>query len=736
MLPKPGNAFAQQRERERQQKLREASLQKASSLRRQSSKSSVNNSGASMTSHDDVPSTPQTTLNMFLPQTRDVRADTQTSQRSGSYRPSSSRILGQRSATDPTHAASYQHLSALPEPLFNEKQDPSPLTKLVSKLNAKSKEPLQSPAPPTLSGKALEVLGGEVKGKSATKFSSDTVKGLSKLQRDPYPISPSSSEDSDNSSSYPSRFGGPNPTKRWLIENERTSRQSPREPSRIAKEEHKSESIASTLDHSFSEVQDPDVIITNNLQPYSPHAKNEAGLILGNSSLSPTRQGTYATTNAVHVVDQDRIASATGSIVQPSPVTGRHPEPSFLRTPSPLSARAYPYDQRLYDERYLDKDSALTAHTSIQSQLSPTSFYSNYPSPGPWDQAQTHYPSTMPVFSPNAMTFQINSLRPFTVRSNPSEVSSSEASSPPSASPKEDLPDPESTPRGPLKQARISTGSESESETSSNGNVKLSTGSPSHAHPHLTPPGDPPSSSNNNTATGPHLYPRIPSTSLLPSPSPPFHLTTHLERLIVSELASLRTSLKQELTALHTRIDATNKALLLTTKTLDQLSSSMNALSKGVQLDVRSLKEGMGELSAGVRREFDALEGVVRESEQLVKGEIQEKVAELVERYIGPMKEEMSEYHEVKRKALEVVMRGVEGNNNNDSNNAAKMSPGFPMQGSMGAGVGARAMPTPTGRHNPSGSGGSIGVGGGSGGNTSVLGGAWLRQAESMEGRY
>lgn len=703
MFPKVGNAFAQQKELERQKRSGAASQGRPPNPKPQSNLSSTSSGDTLLANIRDVPDTPLTTFDMFLPKTRDSQERSPTSQNVGlsaTSRPTHAKLSHQRSATDPTSAASYQHRPALPQPLFTEQEGPSPLSRLVSSLNSKAKESAVSPAPPTLSGKALQVLGGEVTGNSATKSSIDLPKDRYKSRPDPYRISSGSSEDLEAISGFTPHRNTPNPTKRWLIENQKTEK-IPLNVDEESETEVAQDVVSQNNGQSKSDLKNPEILVRGSPGTHSPHSRNTDGIILGNSTLSPTRLGTYGTANTVKVVDKERVASRAGSIVQPSPIASKHQENLALKSPSPMSARADPHDQPVYGEYRVRQD---PLHPFLQNHMLPPAHYGGYLSPGPWVKMQRHHPTTMPVFTPNTSRFHSDYTSPQTNYSF-HNYSSVEARSPEfdhkNFKPDQHrVGDTEATPKRP-----------SSSRQALNGLGSGLTGTAQDPIQYL--PNEPTTTSSNYSISSSQLRSEM------------------VEQLIKREFEALRVFVRDELDRVHRRIDEisqTSQAFVDATKTLEISSASIGALSKGVQRDVEVLRNENFQIRKCLEREFGALQRENKSSEEGMIRQIEKSVLTIIQQHVQPL-----------LLKLQQIEASVQSKKVSGDSNARGHPTKLPVASSNATGNTASRHSTENNAlldrpvNAPKAVSTNPMLSTFKNVNVSALGGAWLRQAESMD---
>lgn len=300
--------------------------------------------GASSEVLNDAPPTPNTTMDMFTDMEWAIPMP-----KVGSS--------SKRSMTDPEGArATLQHPSALPLPLFHADEKGPTFGFLKSKLSkatlSKNKEVSMGPAPPTTSEKALEVLGG--KGKEPAAPHNRDASGSS--VPDPYRLSVDS-----ESSVIHHATPGPKPTKRWLLENKLEPRHQP--------------SVASDMS-----------VETAQCEYVTPKGKVE-GMIIGDPSLSPTRQGTYGKSSQGAVIHSTpSIMSMAATVMNVSPksfsckIDRNSTEVLEPRTYSPV---------RQADRQHFSDDSSKAIYTP--------SVY-NVQGGGAWETLQTKHPETLPEF--------------------------------------------------------------------------------------------------------------------------------------------------------------------------------------------------------------------------------------------------------------------------------------------------------------------------------------------------
>ena len=395
MPPKPGNAFAQQKELQRLKALEQD--QRFHQIAQATSDQTVSEVGPVKTSQEatttpteagDPPESPMTTMSMFTGTVSLESEDVEKSHfeaavsKEGMHKRGPSRDkTGKRSFTDPVTTPPAQ-MSVLPEPLSTGKQQ-SGFGFLRSKFTSRSKKANGSPSlsayprTPNINLASIDALStvnhfGEVSHSST----SPEVGSRVILSSCPETVSFGGSAPLAPISTLPFQWTG----------GEKLSR-----PSHI--------STATT-----------GTIATPQSQ-YATLSKNE-GMILGDMSLSPTRSGTYAIANNPIIVSHPSVMSMVGSVLECSPT-----HPSIGADPRNINAHttlrsafetlytgplAIPPGGAFHQQLPLGFDtchSQSSPHLGTESRLH-TPYHDNPTAAGIWEQLHAETPLTMPQFSP------------------------------------------------------------------------------------------------------------------------------------------------------------------------------------------------------------------------------------------------------------------------------------------------------------------------------------------------
>ena len=395
----PGNAFAQRKASDRQDKERnEAESSRSSATKHAERSQNELNPAAIGTAHGgSSQESVQTTFDMFL---GDVTQDLGVTKSDSPARSSESTLGKERSVTDPG-PSTFHHRSAVPAPLSIRQ---NPITGLLAKLRGKgAKTTPQSPSPPEVPLKELTPTGKE--------RANSEVKTPSFKQAPPRPTRPDL--DRERSASESSVLSNQRADPLHAIRNSHDTRFAFGLPARS--------SLRSTPTPSSR---------------YFPQREFADGMYLSSGGLKPTNNGKFARAKRTAIVKRVRIQSSRAKIRNMA-------TPPFYMTPDgrifsgpilqpvayqpPNSANsADSVEQRVESQQVqlIDLNPAGNSNSSVSVQT-PTVY--TVSGGGAWEQLQLQHPNTLLPF--RGQSAQLESMSAVPHHDNENSFTESEAQS-------------------------------------------------------------------------------------------------------------------------------------------------------------------------------------------------------------------------------------------------------------------------------------------------------------------